>query len=952
MVQDPFKPARRVAGQRQDVWSIVNEAAGAYNREHGAGSVVNMGQGFFGYNPPDFVLNAAKDALDKVECNQYSPTKGRPRLKKAIADAYSPFFGKQIDPETEVTITTGANEGMLSAFMGFLEPGDEVIVFEPFFDQYISNIEMPGGKVVYVPLHPPKDGATKTTSAGAWTLDMKELESKITDKTRMMVVNTPHNPVGKVFSREELQAIGDLCVKHNIIILSDEVYDRLYYVPFTRPSTLSPEIANLTLTVGSGGKCFYCTGWRVGYLIGPEHLIKYVSAAHTRICFSSVSPLQEATAVAFEQAEQQNFWEESKKSMKAKMDKFNEVWDELGLPYSDPEGGYFVLVNFAKVKLPEDYEFPPHVASRPRDFKLSWFFIKELGIAAIPPTEFFTDANAHIVEDWLRFALDISDIAAAGDRDACEMQDLISVPRDIKHCILQFLNDARDLYNLQLTCQELRYDALPFYYNTVHVDGNVALSVLAAGLVPTNPGLQHLRHLVIKEPDRHDAIECQPVHPSRDVALTLLANLLPHDRLLTFTCDCVAPLPSPILATLYRRQRKLRTLRLDSIDLDPSIMSLSRDRLVNIATIYICTADPKEASSWNRVLLTLPNLRNLEVVASTNRSDGPPPLKSDASSDVLAKLLDWTSQEDQYKLHLHALQIQGFDLTHTAETLQHNIHFPGLQVLGLQLCENSVRLLEVLYEMHEFASLSLRTLIVVEAEKDPESRVHNPALGRLLGTFNTLEHLIVRTKGDSAHWPDFRAVAGHAASLRLLHLDCPMPRSLPQSSKVGSSSIRELHKLEQITLPIHSIVLAEADCCATACCYKDMRYVLLLLNALPALRTVKILDMRLGDLNVQQIDQKILRAYVLRQLRTLADYVVNSMANLKLLTYWTWKLWNTAASSGMAMICDDSCAAGLVWTHQHHLDQRRISWARNWPDGKTVGTIAPLLENTPAPPKM
>ncbi|RMY23900.1 hypothetical protein D0867_01747 [Hortaea werneckii] len=405
MVQDPFKPARRVAGQRQDVWSIVNEAAGAYNQEHGAGSVVNMGQGFFGYNPPEFVLNAAKDALDKVECNQYSPTKGRPRLKKAIADAYSPFFGKQIDPETEVTITTGANEGMLSAFMGFLEPGDEVIVFEPFFDQYISNIEMPGGKVVYVPLHPPKDGATKTTSAGDWTLDMKELESKITDKTRMMVINTPHNPVGKVFSREELQAIGDLCVKHNIIILSDEVYDRLYYVPFTRPSTLSPEIANLTLTVGSGGKCFYCTGWRVGYLIGPEHLIKYVSAAHTRICFSSVSPLQEATAVAFEQAEQHNFWEESKKGMKAKMDKFNEVWEELGLPYSDPEGGYFVLVNFAKVKLPEDYEFPPHVASRPRDFKLSWFFIKELGIAAIPPTEFFTDANAHIVEDWLRFAV-------------------------------------------------------------------------------------------------------------------------------------------------------------------------------------------------------------------------------------------------------------------------------------------------------------------------------------------------------------------------------------------------------------------------------------------------------------------------------------------------------------------------------------------------------------------
>jgi kynurenine aminotransferase len=326
-------------------------------------------------------------------------------LRQAIAKSYSPFFGRTLNPETEVVITTGANEGMLSAFMGFLEAGDEVIVFEPFFDQYISNIEMPGGKVVYVPLHPPKDGATKTTSASEWTVDIKKLEAAITSRTRMIVLNSPHNPVGKVFSREELQAIGDLCLKHNILIVSDEVYDRLYYVPFTRMATLSPEIAKITLTVGSAGKNFYATGWRVGYLIGPEELIKYVAAAHTRICYSSVSPLQEAVAVAFEEADAHGFWEESKTEMKRKMDLFNEIWDELGLPYSIPEGGYFVLVNLNKVKLPEGYEFPPHVANRPRDFKLSWFLITELGVAAIPPTEFFTDENAHIVEDWLRFAV-------------------------------------------------------------------------------------------------------------------------------------------------------------------------------------------------------------------------------------------------------------------------------------------------------------------------------------------------------------------------------------------------------------------------------------------------------------------------------------------------------------------------------------------------------------------
>ncbi len=381
--------------------TIVNEAAAASPKQ----PIVNMGQGFFGYNPPAFITKAAKAALDRVECNQYSPTTGRPSLRKALADAYSPFWGRQLDPNSEITITTGANEGMLSAFMGFIEEGDEVIIFEPFFDQYISNIAMPGGKVVYVPLHPPANGAEETSSAGEWSIDFEELEKAFTPKTKMIVINTPHNPVGKVFSKEELLKIGELCVKNNVIILSDEVYDRLFYTPFTRIATLSPELERLTLTVGSAGKNFYATGWRVGWLIGPQHLIKYVSAAHTRICYSSVSPLQEACAVGFKEADENGFWESAKEEMKGKMDRFNEVWPELGLPYSEPEGGYFVLVNFKKVHLPEGYPFPPHVAERPRDFKLSWFLIHEVGVAAIPPTEFYTDANAHLAEDYLRFAV-------------------------------------------------------------------------------------------------------------------------------------------------------------------------------------------------------------------------------------------------------------------------------------------------------------------------------------------------------------------------------------------------------------------------------------------------------------------------------------------------------------------------------------------------------------------
>lgn len=396
-----IKPAERVAGKKQDVWSIINEAVATSPRR----PIINLGQGFFGYNPPKFILDAAKGVLDRTDCHQYAPPRGKPHLREAIANAYSPFWGRKINPETEIVITTGANEGMFSAFLGFVNSGDEVIVFEPFFDQYISNIEFAGGKVVYVPLMPPSEGATRKTSASEWEFDFAAFEAAITPRTKMIVLNTPHNPIGKVFTKEELTQIGEICVKNNILILSDEVYDRLYYVPFTRIATLSPEIENITLTVGSAGKIFYATGWRVGWLIGPPYLVNYVLAAHTRICFCTVAPLQEAVAIGLDKADSHNFWELSKNEMKAKMDLFNAIWDELELPYSEPDGGYFVLVNVRKVKIPDGYPIPDHVKDRPRDFKLAWFLIQEIGVAAIPPTDFYSEKNALVGEEWLRFAV-------------------------------------------------------------------------------------------------------------------------------------------------------------------------------------------------------------------------------------------------------------------------------------------------------------------------------------------------------------------------------------------------------------------------------------------------------------------------------------------------------------------------------------------------------------------
>ncbi|QYT01806.1 Kynurenine aminotransferase, glutamine transaminase K [Trichoderma simmonsii] len=356
-----LKPAERVAIQQQDVWSIINEAAA----ESLIQPVANMGQGFFDYNPPDFAINAAKDALDRVDCNQYAPTKGRSSLRKSIAREYLLSFNRELDPDTEVTVTTGANEG------------DEVVLFEPFFDQYISNIEMAGGIIRYVPLSAPQENTLRTSSA-EWTIDFKKLNDSFNEGTKMI---------------------------HDVLILSDEVYDRLCYVPFTRTATLSEEVFSHTLTVGSAGKAFQATGWRIGYLVGPDHLIKYVAAAHTRICYSSVSPLQEAVDVPFDKANQVGFWDYSQREMKRKLDMFIQVFDELKIPYSYPEGGYFVLANMASIKLPEDYPFPLHISSRPRNFKIAYFLIRELGVAGIPVSEFYKEQTTVAATNYLRFAV-------------------------------------------------------------------------------------------------------------------------------------------------------------------------------------------------------------------------------------------------------------------------------------------------------------------------------------------------------------------------------------------------------------------------------------------------------------------------------------------------------------------------------------------------------------------
>ncbi|KAK7049629.1 arylformamidase [Paramarasmius palmivorus] len=409
-----FTPSSRLAEGRamlQDVWSIFNVA-------NLPSDCINLGQGYMNFAPPRWVTEAAEKALNEVMCNHYSHPKGRLRLREAIKKVYGPQFNRDLNVETEMVVTSGANEGQYAMWTAFLEPGDEVIMFEPFFDQYLPSVVFNSGKPVYVPLHPPKNSTSKSTSDD-WTIDVEELRRAITSRTKMIVINTPHNPVGKVFTRKELESIAALAEEYNLIVMSDEVYDCLVYdgKEHVRIATL-PGMWDRTVTVGSAGKSFAATGWRVGWLIGPESLIKPTLAATTRIVFASNSPLQEAAAAGLEQVVERNFFQIQRDEYLERRKVLTDAFDELGLAYTHPEGGYFILLDISRVSFPDDYPFPESVLGRGRDFRAAWFVALEVGVSSIPVSEFYCPEHASIGEVYLRFAFckDVDTLQKAAKR--------------------------------------------------------------------------------------------------------------------------------------------------------------------------------------------------------------------------------------------------------------------------------------------------------------------------------------------------------------------------------------------------------------------------------------------------------------------------------------------------------------------------------------------------------
>jgi aspartate/methionine/tyrosine aminotransferase len=353
---------------------------------------VNLGQGYPDFAGPDFVKDAAKRAID-ADLNQYAVSHGHPRLRTAIATEFSARFNLDIDPDAHVTVASGATEVIFDAIQAFIGPGDELVAFEPFYDSYPTSTKMAGGTFRPIRLQPPD-----------WSFDPDELRSAITDRTRVLLLNTPHNPTGKVFSRQDLEFIADLAREHDLVVLSDEVYDRiLYHDACHIPITTLPGMWKRTLTINSTGKTFSMTGWKIGYAIGPANLSAAIRSVHQFVTFASATPFQEAMAEAIEQADERGFYPQLAAEYDERRQALDDALSEAGIPALPIEGSYFLMADISDTGFANDVEF------------CRWL-VSNHGVAAVPPSAFYLDATTAPLLARFCFAKKLETITEARER--------------------------------------------------------------------------------------------------------------------------------------------------------------------------------------------------------------------------------------------------------------------------------------------------------------------------------------------------------------------------------------------------------------------------------------------------------------------------------------------------------------------------------------------------------
>jgi len=351
---------------------------------------VNLGQGFPDFDGPEEVKEAAIEAI-RAGQNQYAAGPGAPSLRRAIADHSLRFYGQSIDPDTMVTVTSGATEALFDALLALVNPGDEVVLFEPFYDSYLAGIELAGGVAKLVTLRPPD-----ALHPNQFCFDEAELRAAFSAKTKLFLLNTPNNPTGKVFTRSELEQIAALCEEHDVVALSDEVYEHLVYVPaqHVRLATL-PGMAKRTITVSSAGKTFALTGWKIGWAIGPKDLRGAVQSVHQYVTFATSSPMQAAVAKALSLDDK--FFASLRVEYARRRDLLGAALNAAGLTTQPCDGAYFLLADPSNARTESGEPFPG-------DFEFCRYLTETIKVAAIPVSAFLSPAGAKAAKPLARFA--------------------------------------------------------------------------------------------------------------------------------------------------------------------------------------------------------------------------------------------------------------------------------------------------------------------------------------------------------------------------------------------------------------------------------------------------------------------------------------------------------------------------------------------------------------------
>ncbi len=359
--------------------------------EYGA---INLSQGFPDFDPPKEIMDAlAKAAYEGP--HQYSITFGAENFREALARKQERAIGRTIDPDKEIVVTCGGTEAMMCAMMTICNPGDKVMVFSPFYENYGADAILSGADPIYIQLVPPE-----------YHFDMSLVEKGFQEGAKAIIVCNPSNPCGKVFSREELMGIGELAVKYDAFVVTDEVYEHMVYAPYHHTCMASlPGMYEHTITCNSLSKTYSITGWRLGYLIGPEEVIEAAKKVHDFLTVGAAAPLQEAATVGLNFPE--SYYTELLATYTKKREYFLTGLDRIGLKHNVPQGTYFVLID-----IQEFLDLPKFVGYT--DLEFCEWMIKNIGVAAVPGSSFFKEDVNHLIR--LHFAREEATIDEALER--------------------------------------------------------------------------------------------------------------------------------------------------------------------------------------------------------------------------------------------------------------------------------------------------------------------------------------------------------------------------------------------------------------------------------------------------------------------------------------------------------------------------------------------------------